>query len=135
MLPVTREERVIACMDMMRSARWVRGKTAKVLAAEWGMAVNSVEDISSEAWRRLKTECANVDDIKPRIILAVDRALDAAEREGPVAVAKVADVYAKIVGANAPQKHEHQFGGKTDEELEAEAKRIAAAMMAEKQNE
>lgn len=58
-VPQTREERVQACMRLM-PAQWERGKTAKRLAAEWGVGINVVEQASAEAWRRLKAQDATV---------------------------------------------------------------------------
>lgn len=129
---LTRVEMVERCADIMRELRWVRGKTGKVLAHEWGVSEDVMKHVAAEASRRISSESGDLENAKPMILSHLAVALEEASKTGnPIAVSKVADVYAKIVGANAPSKHEHSFSGLSDEELQAKAAELIAAMKTE----
>lgn len=102
--PAETEQRVQHIIEMMSLGEWLRGQTITVLAAEWGISESRVKDLSAEAWRRV---CATADDahtIRPTIagslMVALERAM-AAGRYGDVA--RLADVWTRIVGARAPE--------------------------------
>lgn len=124
-----RAARVEQVVALMRDLKWVRGKSAKMLAVEWGCSESHAKGIAGEAYRRLCAEEGSTEQAKGAIVSHLAKALEDSQAKGPVAVAKVAEVYARIVGANAPAKHELRFDDRSTEELEAEAKQLAAEIM------
>lgn len=124
-----RAARVDQVVAIMRDLRWVRGKSHKMLAVEWGISEAASSAIAAEAYRRLCAEEGSTEQAKGAIVTHLAKALEDAQSKGPVAVAKVAEVYARIVGANAPAKHELRFDDRSTEELEAEAKQLAAEIL------
>jgi hypothetical protein len=94
--------------DVMRRGEWVRGESAGLLAAEWGVAKNTVEQLSAEAWRRVCEEADDAEQARPTIAgtLAVSLAQAAESREYK-AVASLGDVWSKVVGARAPERTQH----------------------------
>lgn len=137
-------ERVDIIADVMRRGQWVRGASSAPLAEEWGLAVNTVEQLASEAWRRVCSEADDAAAARPTIAgtLTVALAQSAAAREHK-ATAMLADTWSRVVGARAPEKHMHAVvvaqydampkAGKVQwlreraRELEAEADRLEAA--------
>lgn len=94
--------------DLMRRLQWVRGKTAHELAEAWGLALNTVEQWAAEAWRRVCAEATDAEEKRPDVCVIVDEALRRAFEAGEYSnVAKLADVYTRIIGAQAPRKVEH----------------------------
>ncbi len=73
-LPRTREERVLHCMALMASGRWVRGETAPELAAEWGVHLGTLEHISGEASRRVKSH-TDGEMVQARLAVALDEGI------------------------------------------------------------
>lgn len=124
-----RAARIDQVVGLMRELRWVRGKSVTVMAREWGCSEDVVRQISAEASRRICAEEGSVEQAKPLIVTHLARALEDAHEKGPIAVAKVAEVYAKVAGANAPTKQEIRFDGQSTEELEAEAKQLALEIL------
>lgn len=104
--PATREGRVAACMDLMSSFRWERGKTSPELATAWGMSVGGVEAVASEASRRLR----NMVDpalVRQRICSFLEKGLTMAlAQEDPKGLASVAKAYSEIAGAGASKRVE-----------------------------
>lgn len=114
--------RVDRIYEMMRAGEWVRGESAGPLAEEWGISESTVRNMSAEAWRRV---CAESDDprkARPDIVanlrVAMERAL-ACGKFGDVA--KVADVWTRIIGAREPEKQEIAF---TEEQARAKYKEL-----------
>lgn len=100
----TTAARVDFIASRMRRGEWARGKTAKELAAEWSISVSRVEDLSAEAWRRVCAEATDADRAKPTISGTLQIALAEAFHDGQYrAVAQLADVYSRVVGARAPE--------------------------------
>ena len=119
-----RTERLLLVAELMARGEWVTGETAKRLAAEWGLAVSTVENYSAEASRLVKLL------ERPTARLRLGRALDAgisvaeralADESGATckhcgercgheslaavaAVATVADRFAALTGANEPAR-------------------------------
>ncbi len=131
--------RVDRIAEIMRAGQWVRGCTGQVLADEWGIPLTTVEHNAGEAWRRV---CAEADDAtKARPTIAGTLAQSAEAREHRT-TAQLADVWSRVVGARAPERHEHAVvvaqydampkGGKVTwlreraAALEAEASRLEA---------
>ena len=153
---MTREDRVQACMDLMRTLAWVRGSSAPKLAAEWGMAVNSVEDISAEASRRVKAEVTEPDVVTVDVCTALSRVMRDAlaesydpamidggagkdgERkvyqESPNVARRVvidaAAKYAAIMVSKPTERHEHTITAMSPEQLEARKQEILAQIKA-----
>jgi hypothetical protein len=108
-VPTTREERVRACMRLM-PAQWERGKTSRVLAKAWGVSVAVVEQASAEAWRRLNAQ--DVGWVREHICYELSCAMDTAKniedlKDRVHEIVEVSKAWAPLVGAGAPQKHEH----------------------------
>lgn len=131
------ETRIAEIRMRMRAGIWVRGDSAEELAIEWGVAVATVEGYSAEAWRRV---CAEADDAaaaRPTIAGTVSVALaQAAGAREYKAVAMLADTWSKVVGARAPERHEHAHVVAQFEALPREGKvtwlrERAARLMAE----
>lgn len=109
--PATPEEyaaRVDRIIDMMRVDTWVRGKSAKPLAKEWGVEVCTVERMAAEASRAVAREVTDPQKLKEEVSVVLVQNLHraSAAREFK-AVASLGDVVTKIVGARAPEKHQH----------------------------
>lgn len=92
----------------MSAKRWVRGESAIGLGEEWGLNTKTVEGYAAEAWRRVCREANDADAMRPEIAGILRTNLEAAsDRNKFDNVAKIADVYSKIIGARAPDRHEH----------------------------
>lgn len=103
----TVEERIDHIVGMMERFEWVRGKSAPALAAEWGLATNTVEHAAAEASRRCT---GDADEARRDISMGARRLLRDAVKNGDAqAFKQVADVWAQVSGAKAAEKH--QFGG------------------------
>lgn len=100
--------RVDQIADLMRRGQWDRGVSGQPLAEAWGLELKTVELHAAEAWRRVCSEADDAAEARPTIAgtLATSLAQAAASREYK-AVASLADVWSKVVGARAPERHEH----------------------------
>lgn len=102
------DERVSHIEDLMRDLAWVRGKTNRALAEEWGCSVDAVNDYAAEAGRRLRSEVTDASEVTATVAATLRANLaQASEAREFKAVASLADVWTKIVGARAPERHEH----------------------------
>lgn len=100
----TVEERIDHIVGMMERFEWVRGKSAPTLAAEWGLAVNTVEHAAAEASRRCT---GDADEARRDISVGARKLLrKAVDAEDAQAFKQVADVWAMVSGAKAPEKHQ-----------------------------
>ena len=100
-------ERVNLIFDMMIGCKWETGRSSKKLADQWGMSKGSVENEAAEASRRVRSVVMDVDLVTAKIGSALTAALDQACRTKNLhAVAKLADIWAKVSGAGAPERHE-----------------------------
>jgi hypothetical protein len=101
---LTVEERVTHIVGMMERFEWVRGKSAPALAAEWGLAVSTVEHSAAEASRRCT---GDADEARRDITLGARRLLKSAiESDDKQGFKQVAEVWAMVSGAKAPEKHQ-----------------------------
>ncbi|WP_146648234.1 hypothetical protein [Labilithrix luteola] len=100
--------RVNELAAVMRAGEWRRGVSGEMYAAMWGLSLSTVENLSAEAWRRVCAEANDADAARPTIAgtLAVSLT-QAADGRAFSDVARLADVYSKVVGARAPERHEH----------------------------
>jgi len=101
-------QRVDAIAATMRSGLWVPGESGKILAKDWGLPLTTIEHHAAEAWRRVCAEADDAAKARPTIAgtLATSLSQAAAAHEYK-AVASLADVWSKVVGARAPERHEH----------------------------
>lgn len=101
-------ERLEHIAEVMRAGKWARGVSAPPLAEQWGLALGTVENIAAEAWRRVCAEANDAPTMRPTIAgtLAVSMAQAAEEREYR-AVAALGDTLSRVIGARAPERHEH----------------------------
>lgn len=102
------DDRVDHIEGLMRELSYVRGKSNRALAAEWGCSVAAVNDYAAEAGRRLRSEVTDASEVTATVATTLRANLErASEAREFKAVASLADVWTKIVGARAPEKHEH----------------------------
>lgn len=102
------DARVERVAELMRSLDWRRGESNRELAKEWGVSVAAVNDYAAEASRRVRAEVTDVGEVTGTVatVLAGNLERASAAREfGDVA--KLADVWTRITGARAPERHEH----------------------------
>lgn len=101
--------RVQTIANIMRAGAWRRGESSEPLAELWGVEKATVEGYSAEAWRLVCGEADDAVQARPTIAGTVSVALaQAAEERNYKGVAALADVWSKVVGARAPEKHQHQ---------------------------
>lgn len=101
------ESRVQFIMDMMRKLEFVRGKngTGPKLADEWGLAYSTVRNMTAEAWRRVCAEATDCENTKGTVCVTLDESLQRAFKGAEYrSVASLADVWTRIVGAQAPKR-------------------------------
>lgn len=94
---------VVDIAGRMRSGLWMRGASVAPYAAECGLSESRVRNLSAEAWRVVCAEANDAETARPTIAGYLLTNIARADADGdPVAVAKVADVYSKVIGARAP---------------------------------
>lgn len=122
---------------IMRTGQWVRGGTGIELAVEWGVPLTTVESYASEAWRRVCAEADDATKARPTIAGTLATALaQSAEAREHKTTAQLADVWSRVVGARAPERHEHavvvaQYDAMPKEAKAAWLEERAAMMLAE----
>jgi hypothetical protein len=98
------EERINHITGMMERLEWQRGKSARVLAEQWGLKVGTVENDSAEASRRVT---ADADEVRRDITLGGRKLLQKALADDDAkSFATVGKLLADVSGANAPVKQE-----------------------------
>lgn len=101
-------QRVEWIVGMMRRGEWRRGESAGPLADEWGLAIATVEGIAAEASRVVAREVTDPERVKVDVSTVLMKDLERASACAEFGdVARIADVVTRIVGARAPEKHEH----------------------------
>jgi hypothetical protein len=110
--PVTRAtlpsvaERIERIVAMMFALEWERGRSAPVLAQEWGLAVATVEGHAAEASRIVARSVADVDAVKADVAVTLLENLKRASSARKFGdVAKLGDVVTRVLGARAPEQH------------------------------
>lgn len=102
------DTRIDDIADMMRSLSWRRGESNRELAKAWGVSVAAVNDYAAEASRRVRAEVTDKDEVTGTVATTLAGNLERASQAGEFGdVAKLADVWTRIVGARAPEKVEH----------------------------
>ncbi|MBA3913667.1 MAG: hypothetical protein H0X25_07385 [Acidobacteriales bacterium] len=100
----TVEQRIAHIVDLMEQFAWVRGKTAGLLAADWGLSQSTVENYSAEAHRRI---VGDKDEAIRDITLGARKLLKQAVEMGACRdFAAVANILADVSGAKAPTRQE-----------------------------
>lgn len=100
-------ERITVIADLMRTLAWRRGVSNRELATRWGVSIDAVNDYATTASHVVRSEVTNPEEVSHTVATTLAenlrRASDAAEYGD---VAKIADVWTRIVGARAPEKRE-----------------------------
>ncbi len=110
--PTETAARVETIADMMRRGLWLRGDSAPLLAEQWGLAIATVEALSAEASRIVAREVQDPKAMRDEVATVLRENLHRASQAGEFkAVASLGDVVTKILGARAPEKHEHVHAG------------------------
>lgn len=100
--------RVDEIYHIMRMGEWIRSKSAVVFAAQWGISRERVEQLSAEAWRRVCHESNDPEEMRPEIAAILrTNLMRADEVRNFRAIASLAETYTKVIGARAPERHEH----------------------------
>lgn len=103
--PQQTAERVDCIADMMRDGAWQRGQSDVMLAEEWGIAPSTVRNYSAEAWRRICGEADDAELARPTIAGTLLTNLAKADGDRKYGeVARIADVWSRVVGARAPEE-------------------------------
>jgi hypothetical protein len=106
--PTETAERVDHIADLMRRGQWVRGVSGDALAEAWGVDVPRVNHLAAEASRVVAREVSNPREMQVEIATVLRENLHRASAAGEYkAVASLGDVASKVLGARAPEKHEH----------------------------
>ncbi len=106
--PAETAARVDRIADLMRSGTWVRGESGPVLAKEWGLADNTVTQLASEASRVVAREVVDPQMVTETVATTLAAGLAQASKAREFrAMASLADVWTRVVGARAPERHEH----------------------------
>lgn len=102
------DTRVTEILDLMSSGQWVRGVTAGQLAAKWGIPLSTVENSSAEAWRTWKRLSNDADKMRPEVAAVLHERLQYSNaRRNVREVVAIADVFTRVIGARAAERHEH----------------------------
>lgn len=105
---LTVPERVNIIADLMREGLWQRGKSAQEWADTWGLNKNTVEHNAAEAWKRVCAEADDPEKMRPEIAGILRSNLSRADKVMNFrAIASLAETYTKVIGARAPERHEH----------------------------
>lgn len=102
------DERVGIIEGLMRRAAWDRGRTSRALASQWGCSLAAVNDYAAEAGRRVRAEVTDPDGVQTTVCAALSTIIREGLRDGErKTVVSAADVWTRIVGARAAERHEH----------------------------
>lgn len=102
------DERVSHIAELMRDLMWKRGESNRLAAKEWGVSVAAVNDYAAEASRRVRAEVTDPTEVAGTVATVLAENLQRASAAGEYGdVAKLGDVWTRIVGARAPERHEH----------------------------
>jgi hypothetical protein len=106
----TREDtdmRVMTIEALMRELKWVRGKSNRELARKWDVSVANVNNLASEASRRVRLAITDRDEVQTTVCSAMHTIVhDGMALRDYRSVIKAGDVWTRIVGARAPERHE-----------------------------
>lgn len=101
-------ERVNEIAAVMRVGQWRRGISGQEYADKWGLELGRVNQLAAEAWRRVCAEADDPEEMRPEIAGILRQNLMRADTVANFrAVASLAETYTKVIGARAPERHEH----------------------------
>jgi hypothetical protein len=104
------EARIAHIAGMMRRLEWIRGESGLALQVEWKLGKDRVEQLASEASKRVRAEVVDRDAVQETVACALDKVLrDASKKSGSKAartVIQAAKVWSTVTGANAPKRFE-----------------------------
>jgi hypothetical protein len=104
------DERVGVIEALMRRAQWERGRSNRVMAKQWDCSVDAVNDYAAEAGRRVRAEVTDRDEVQVTVCAALSTVVREGLRDGDrAAVVRAGDVWSRVVGARAAERHEHSF--------------------------
>jgi nucleoid DNA-binding protein len=91
---------------LMRGLAFVKGRTVKRLAAEWGLSEQRVRELSAEASKRVRAELTDPDRVTVTVCGYLERTLrDARKDRDHRAVVAAAKAWAELAGL-VVQRHE-----------------------------
>lgn len=103
--PESVDDRVAYIAERMRELEWERGKSAKRIAALWGLPESTIRNYSAEAHRQVMTE-VNAEEAGRETGIALRRVMHEALQDGDrTSVIRAAETWATISGAKAAEKH------------------------------
>ena len=101
------EGRIEHIANLMRRLEWHTGKSGRALAKKWDLSLSSLEKLSAVASKQVRAEIVDPEEVTITVAAALDRvmreALDDGDRRS---VIQAAATWARIVGADAPSRHE-----------------------------
>lgn len=101
-------ERVNEICDIMRVGEWVRGVTGEEFVKRWNLSLPRINQLAAEAWRRVCAESNDPEKMRPEIAGILRKNLNKADQKSNFrAIASLAETYTKVIGARAPERHEH----------------------------
>jgi hypothetical protein len=103
----TREARVQHIEEMMRTFKYVRGKSARELAKQWGVSLDYVHQMTAQASKRIAAAIMDPETVNAKVGLALDQIISDGMKNGKHRdVIEAAKAWAHIAGSSAPAKHE-----------------------------
>lgn len=96
-----------AILDRMRRGEWERGTSHHLYAAEYGLNMSTARNYASEAWRAFTREVTDPALVTQQIADVLSTSLRKANSKSDFSgVARIADVWSRVTGARAPERHE-----------------------------
>lgn len=125
----TTEARIEIVADLMRTAKFRRGRTAKELAKKWELSLDRVHDLTAEASKRVVAEFRDPERVTIKVASSLERIIDEemakpSSRRQSRNIIEAGKVLLLLTGANAPERHDVNVNSVT---LEAIAKAREAA--------
>ena len=102
--PSTVTQRVKEIRDLMLSGQWKTGSTSYGLALRWGISEYTVRKHANEASRQIESAFEDKSDLRAKVYLLLERAIDCAEEARPTAPEKAARIgnTAALIWLNTP---------------------------------
>lgn len=98
-----RQLHVESIIRIMRDGQWVRGKSGPLYAQANGLGAQLVRDYAAEAWRSVCREVTDPKKVTDTIAANLAARLSNADDKD---ASRLADVWSRVVGARAPERHE-----------------------------
>lgn len=94
---------VEAIIVMMRNGQWTRGVSGPEYATKHALNAKTVSGYADEAWRAVSREVTDPAQVTKVIAASLAARLTNADNRD---AARLADVWSRVVGARAPERHE-----------------------------